>query len=209
MGLDWNPMSRPLAGHEEEFARLFAELNAGSFSDDDPRLERFRAISEAPFTTLGAPRVGESPEADAWLQANLREGASLDEARAAMRGYYVLDLLPEHEGFPVYSNYGLYDGIDRYSFRAKFLDDVADVIGEALMERAYTHMLAPELRAYGDALYQRAQAFAREHGVEHVEGVREIEDDVGTPARRAHILFAAATWCRFWADRGHGLDPWF
>jgi hypothetical protein len=100
MGLDWNPLSRPKAGHEEEFARLFAELNEGSLSEDDPRLGRFHEISEAPFTTLGAPRVGESPEADAWLRANLQEGADFEEARAGMRGYYVLDLLPETPSAP-------------------------------------------------------------------------------------------------------------
>jgi hypothetical protein len=83
------------------------------------------------------------------------------------------------------------------------------VIGDELMERAYARMLAPELRAYGDALYAKAQSFARAHGVEHVEAARDIDDELGTPARRAHILFSAAKWCRFWADRGHGLDPWF
>jgi hypothetical protein len=209
MGLDWNPLGRSRAGHEEEFTRLFAELDGGTVSDDDPRLERFREISEAPFETLGAPRVGSDPAADEWLRANLREGADFDEAKSAMSGYYVLDLLPESDGFPVYSNYPMYEGIDRYSFRAKFLDDVADLLGDELMERAYTRMLAHELRAYGDALFDKAAAYARAHGVEHVERERDIEDELGTPARRAHILYSAAKWCRYWAERNHGLDPWF
>jgi len=77
------------------------------------------------------------------------------------------------------------------------------------MERAYTRMLAPELSEFAGALHAKARELARAHGVEHVDGVRDIDDDEGTPARRAHILFSAARWCRFWADRGHGLEPWF
>lgn len=31
----------------------------------------------------------------------------------------------------------------------------------------------------------------------------------GSAETRADILLSAARWCLFWAERGHGMEPWF
>ena len=212
MGLDWNPLARPRDGHEEEFIRLFRSLEQEAPVENDPRMARFHEISQAPFELLGAPRVGIDAAADEWLRESLRESGRLDElekAREGMNGFYVLDLLPPCDGFPVYSHYGAYEGLDRYSFRAKFLDDVEDVLGPELYERAFRRMLASDLEEYGHLLLQAARTFAESRGVTAVAEAAEAPEEVGSDESRAHILFAAARWCLYWAQRGHGLDPWF
>src|SRR5687768_11804747 len=118
MGLDWNPMARPLAGYEAEFARLVATDLDAMATDDYERLRaRFDEISEPPFLTVGAPRIGYDAKADEWLCERLRDGdrvADFDEVRASMIGYCVLDLLPPSDGLPVYGSSG-YEGVDRYT----------------------------------------------------------------------------------------------
>ncbi len=231
MGLDWNPLARPLPGMEHEFDRLLAELDpdrararrglAGRLlaslwqteSRQRARIQRFRDISEPPFATLGAPRVGYDAAADAWLRQKLDangKAAELERARREMHGYCVLDLLPPCDGFPRYTNYGAYEGVDRYSFRAAFLDDVKEILGKDLHEKAWRRMTARELETYAAAIEAATRPWAERAGVAHVEHAQEAppyrEDD---PASRADVLFSAVRWCRFWASRGHGLEPWY
>ncbi len=208
MGLDWNPMARPKRGHDAEFAKLFRALEKYEPAEGDVKLARFREISQAPFETVDAPRVGFDKAANAWLASRLRDKRKRAKAMVAMKGYYVLDLLPECDGFPHYTNYGAYEGIDRYSFRAQFLNDVEGVLGKRLMTLAYKRMLADELARYGDALHDKARAFAKREGV-RVEKRREVPYDEASAESRAHILFAAARWCRYWSKRGHGLEPYY
>jgi len=209
VGLDWNPMARPKRGHEKEFARLFRALEKYEPKEDDAKLARFREISNAPFETLGAPRVGIDRAANAWLASRVKDKRKLAKVKASMKGYYVLDLLPECDGFPRYTNYGAYDGIDRYSFRAQFLNDVEMVLGDRLMTLAYKHMLADELARYGKAILGKARAFAKREGVTRVEKLREVDYDEESAESRAHIMFAAARWCLYWSKRGHGLEPYY
>jgi hypothetical protein len=132
-----------------------------------------------------------------------------DDVLKRMSGYYVLNLLPDSPGLPVYTSAG-YDGVDRYTFRAKFLDDVRAIIGDDLYNRAWVRMNALELMAYGSALLTIARSYAEEHGVTHLEHQRmPPEADEHTPESNAHILFSAAHWCRWWAERGHGLEPFW
>jgi len=208
MGLDWNPMARPKRGHDAEFAKLFRALEKYEPKEGDANIARFREISEAPFETLGAPRVGFDRAANAWLAKRVAKSKRA-KVMAAMKGYYVLDLVPECDGFPRYTNYGAYDGIDRYSFRAQFLNDVETILGKRLMTLAYKHMLADELGRYGSALLDKARAFAKREGVARVAKLREVEYDETSAESRAHIMFAAARWCRFWSKRGHGLEPYY
>jgi hypothetical protein len=213
MGLDWNPLPRPRPGHEAEFERLLAvDLERLAERDREAHLGRFAEITEAPWETLGAPRVGFDPEADAWLRERLREQGQEErfpEALAEMRGYYVLDLLPESPGLPVYGSLG-YEGVDRYTFQGKFLDDARELIGEELYRRAWDRMTATELHAYGEALLAAARRFAARHGLEALEHERESPtDDEASAAWRVHIVFSAAAWCLWWAARGHGLEPYW
>jgi len=231
VGLDWNPLARPKPGAEAEFDRLLAALVAGTVergpglfarmlpprkltkAELTERRARFQEISEPPFATLGAPRVGFDEAADAWLRERLdKDGklAEFEETQRKMHGYYVLALLPPCDGFPRYTHGGMYEGVDRYSFRAKFLDDVETIIGSDLHAKAYTRMSARQLAAYADELDAEARPWAARAGVAHIEHATEApasgEDD---PASQADILFSAIRWCRFWASRGHGLEPWY
>jgi hypothetical protein len=228
MGLDWNPLARPRAGKEAEFDRLFSLLNgkeplyltvfSAFFGISSPKRKRekrlgmFREISESPFETLGAPRVGFDAPADDWLRAKLEakgRAGDFENARRQMRGFFVLDLLPPCDGFPLYTNYPHYEGLDRYSFRAQFLNDCREVIGSELHERAWERMRARELAAYADELEAKVRPWAERQGVADVEHVTEPPDlSEDAPASKAHVLFSAIRWCRFWAARGHGLDTW-
>ena len=230
MGLDWSPMAKPRPGFEEEFVTIFRELEGDAVpekrrglarifrsrglteSERKARLERLREISDPPYALMGAPRVGYDEPADRWLIERLERAGTRDEyekARKEMHGYYVLDLLPPCDGFPPYTNYGAYEGLDRYSFRGSFLQDVQDVLGAELMDQAYRRMLPGELKQYGTKLLEKAKAFARAHGVALIERRPPSDVDEGGAAARADIIFAAAKWCLFWAERGHGLEPWF
>jgi hypothetical protein len=229
MGLDWNPMNRPLPGAETEFLRVFRQLEGheapergllgrlflgrGLTKGERARLTaRFQALTEPPYTVLGAPRVGIDAAADAWLREQLTaqgKDADFEVAREKMRGYYVLALAPACDGFPRYTPRGAY-GLERYSFRGQFLEDVAGIIGEPLHAQAYEAMLASELAEYADALEAATLPYARQHGLEHLAHARSEETfELGAPASNADILFSAIRWCRFWSQRGFGLAPWF
>ena len=208
MGLDWDPMPRAKPGHEREVAEIVMAFRR---TQDKAGFARFSEITELAFETLGAPRVGIDDAADAWLRTKVAP-ENFDEERAKMRGYYVLALLPECDGFPMYSNHEVSHELDRYSFRAQFLRDVEDELGPELFERAYVHLTVDEHVAYAAALLDTARKFAREHGVEHVDHVDRKQAktfDEGSDELRAQILFATARWCAYWSSRGHGLSPWF
>jgi hypothetical protein len=213
MGLDWNPLSRPKPGSEEEFERLLAvDLDQLGDAEREASIARFQEISDAPYETLGAPRVGFDAEANEWLRERLREQkreTQFANTVDQMRGYYVLDLLPESPGLPMYGSEG-YEGVDRYTFRAKFLDDAQGIIGDELYQRAWERMNADTLHAYGESLLEAGRQFAREHGLEALEHQREPPtDDDSSPEWRVHIVFSAAAWCLWWSARGHGLEPYW
>lgn len=214
MGLDWNPMARPKKGHELEFERLvIQDLDAMDESELARHISRFGEISEAPYETLGAPRVGHDSAANEWLHDRLREQGRENEYEKAtleMAGYYVLDLVPESPGLPVYSSGG-YEGVDRYTFRGAFLDVVQDQIGRELHERAWQKMSAAELLEYGNALMEAAHSYADQHGLADLEERRLPPEpfDPQTAPTRVHILFSAAKWCLWWGRHGHGLEPYF
>jgi hypothetical protein len=214
MGLDWNPTPRAKPGSEAKFERLMGiDLDEIDDVDREATIARIHAISETPFETIGAPRVGYDPRADSWLAERLREKGTeheLDHVRQEMHGYYVLDLMPDVPGLPVYSSFG-YHGVDRYTFRGQFLDDVRQIIGNDLYERVWHSMDAPELQAYGQALLHAGREYARQHGLEALENQREIPagSDPDSPDARAHIIFSAGNWCVWWARHGHGLEPYY
>ena len=213
MGLDWNPLSRPKPGHEQEFANI-VEMNVHELPPKEQQriIARLQDISEAPFETLGAPRVGFDPEAEEWLASQLKLSGrreSLASARKRMHGFYVLDLLPPNPGLPVYTSQG-YEGVDRYTFRGEFLKDVSGLLGEELFEAAYSLMTASELNVYGGRVLAVARAFAAKHGLERLEEQRDPpENDASSPEAHAHVLFSAARWCLWWSARGHGLEPYY
>lgn len=45
-------------------------------------------------------------------------------------------------------------------------------------------------------------------GAELFARVRVSSFEHETPESHAHVRFAAARWCLYWVQRGHGLMPW-
>jgi hypothetical protein len=113
-------------------------------------------------------------------------------------------------GFPIYTAAGLY-GLDPSSFRGQFLVGARDIVGDALLERAYCSQTAAELSAYGDALLAAARSWAAPRGLEHLEKL-DIPDDAwaeDSDAARVHAVFAAGRWCRHWGERGCEMKAWY
>lgn len=214
MGLDWNVSARPKAGHEEEYHQLWATMTGEGATSDEALVARFQEITIPAYTDIGAPQVGIDEAADQWVKTLMAENGDerpLAEVTQQMHGYYALGAMPECDGFPVYSNGGLYDGVDRTSFRGKFLADCEDIIGGELLNRAWEDLQASELMAYGQALKTVAETYAVENKVEHVLGLRDISDEdyANEAAAKAHFMISAAKWCIYWAERGFGLEPYF
>jgi hypothetical protein len=212
MALDWEPLLTPKRGYEQEFVDLFNKLVIASGARRAQLLEWLGNISVPVFETLGAPRVGFDEAADAWLRERAAKSdrlAELDEIKAEMHGYAVLDLMPPCDGFPVYSHYKTKDELERYSFNAELLAGVSEALGDELVRRAHTMMLPKAHREFADRLGEVATRFAAEHGLpEHVATIREPVFPEGSQERHGHILFAAAKWCAYWSGRGHGLAVW-
>ncbi len=209
VGLDWEPLAIPRRGHEREFVDLFHKL-AHAPAHRRPQLEEwFANVAEPPFATLGAPRIGHDPETEAWLLARVTRSnrlAELDQIRTEMHGYHVLELLPPCDGFPVYSRCKDVDFLERYAFNAELLLDLSDVLGTELFDAAFESMLADKHAAYASALTDVANQFWLDHGLpDHVATIREPVFPEGSLERKGHILYAAAKWCTYWSERGHGL----
>ncbi|QOJ09409.1 hypothetical protein [Nitrosomonas sp. H1_AOB3] len=221
MGLDWNPIGKPVAGHEEEYEKLFKLLSdtpiAGSWRDKFKQLfqridrdavtKRWLEIQVAPYVTIQAPQVGIDARADEWAKARYKENPPKDKTEAELlyelRGYYVVALAPPCDGIPYYSN-GPAGYVELYSFRSQcIVVDCKDIVGKALLEKCYQSCLAPGLSALGAELRACASDYASKHNVIHVEAVRELDTPEGSPESKAHILFSAARWCEYWSSRGH------
>jgi hypothetical protein len=136
-----------------------------------------------------------------------RPTAEEQQILVARRGYRVLQLVRPCDGLPVYTNALVNPNLELTSFRGQFLRDAENVLGDALLERAYQNLLPVQLLAYGRELQAVATAYARAHGVEEIAARRECPDaDEGSPESVAHIVASAARWCAFWAARGHWLN---
>ncbi len=231
MGLDMNPMAKPLAGHEDEFRDVLFRLDAkapdgsskgflgrlfGKSEDRDALLARFNEISVPPYAAIGAPIVGQDEAADTWVRETYAAGRmpgveSEAEALEKMAGYHALQAMPECDGFPVYTHAYDYEGVDRTSFRGSFLPLCQSFLGEALLNAAWNNMLADDLAAWGRDVGDAARRFAEQSNVTHVLGKRRPDEefDEEDPATLAHIADSAARWAVFWSERGHGSEAYF
>jgi len=123
-------------------------------------------------------------------------------------------LLPESDGLPAYSNWGLGSYWERWSFRAQFLDNSCeDVLGQTLLAEAWLHHLPDQLADYGKRLMNCARAYARIHNVSHILTARwfsakeeAMGEDSTSPLHKAHVIASAARWAAFWSSRGHGMN---
>jgi hypothetical protein len=206
MALDWEPLPTPKRGYEAEHESLVRKLERADGSLREQAMKWFLDITEPPFATIGAPRIGFDPEADEWLRSRLEKSGRLAELaaiQADMRGDHILEIMPPCDGFPVYSNHREAEHLDRYSFHAELLHGI---VSDDLWQQAHRMLVAPEHRQLAEQLLDAAMRFADDHKLpNHVETIREPVFAEGTPERGGHILFAAAKWCWYWSERGHGL----
>lgn len=229
MGLDMKVLGKPKPGHEQEFHALFDQLVRGApppkrgFLDRllkrpemsrDEKIARFLAVSEPHFSSIGAPVVGQDAAANDWVctafaNGNLTHFETADAAIAGLDGYCALQAMPDCDGFSTYTHAYAYEGVDRASFRGKFLEDCADILPHDLIGQAWETMTADELAVWAHAVRERAQSAAVTNNAMHVLGQHEIEDELGSPARAVHIADSAARWAAFWSSRGHGSEAYF
>jgi hypothetical protein len=209
MALDWEPLATPKRGYEREYVELFHALVQATGARRERVVRWFENVTDPPFATLGAPRIGYDEAADDWLRMRLEKSGRLGELarlQTEMHGDHVLELLPPSDGFPVYSNHLVSEYLDRYSFHAELLADVREVLGDELWQRAHEMMLVDDHRRFAEALLDAAIRFADQHKLpSQVETIREPVFAEGTVERSGHVLFAAAKWCWYWSERGHGL----
>lgn len=230
MGLDWLPGNKPKPGHEEEYMAIIQALDEGQQSekkgflarlfsrdpgkeiDEQALTERFHEISIPAYATLNAPRVGFDEPANDWAR-RMREEHQPDvpeeEWMKHHHGFYVLDLAPPCDGLPLYTNAPM-GYVEAYSFRAKFLEDCTDIIGDERFARGYERMTAPELVAYGRELIACAESWAAERGIDIGAIDRNSEDfDLESPEGKVDIVLSAGRWCKYWGEQGHILDPYY
>lgn len=121
-------------------------------------------------------------------------------------GYYVIELAEEQDGIPVYIALGQ----DENVFRAKFLDDCKDLIGEELYVEAWGSKLGDETLLYGQKLMSIADKVAKENQLEYLKEQRiPPEFDEESLESKLHILFSAAKWLIFYGKNGHGFEADF
>jgi hypothetical protein len=208
MGLDWNPGNKAKPGLEAEHEKLVRSIKSGSVADQEAALARFSEISINAYETLQAPRVGYDAEATQWAkEIYAQQQPELPEAEwlEQYKGYYALELLPPCDGLPRYTNAPITD-VEEFSFRAQFLQDCVDIIGEDLLKSSYELKLPAELMAYGKQLITRAEQHAAQHGLD----LAQLDEDTAKGIeRQLHIVLSAGRWCVFWAERGHMLDPYY
>jgi len=208
MGLDWNPANKPKPGCEKEYIELFDALSGESTPDIERKKLRFCEITTSAFETLEAPRVGINIEANDWAKkkyAEKKPDMSLEQWLEKFKGYYVLELVPKCDGLPRYSS-GCLGYVQLFSFRAQFLTDCTEIIGEKLLEEAYINKLVPEFKIYGQNLLAKAGEYMKKHNLKPPEKTPDNPDSV-----EAHIdvVLAASRWCKFWSDREHPLEAYW
>jgi len=232
VGLDWNPLGKPKPGFEAEFYALLGQLTKveswlqpspvshaliSAGTDSNALRQRLFDIQISPYETLGSPQVGRDPEADAWIKSKYETApnkpASIDEWVRQFQGYYAVALLPDNDGLPVYSNSALSGPWERWSFRAKFLDDCRNVLGDGLFYEAWFHHAPAQLADYGVRLMNCASVYAAANDVSHVLHMRSLDEadalrakETSSPLHKAHIIASAARWATYWSLRGHGQE---
>jgi len=222
MGLDWKPMNRPKPGREKEYEDIFMALQkkeeTSFFSKllgkkqngREKLLESFFDISIPAYETLNAPRVGFDNNATEWAKEKYEfredKALSLEEFLRQMYGYYVVELVPEHDGIPLY----IAPHYEPHIFRAQFLKDCEQIIGERMLETAYTSQLAQGAILFGQQIMGIADDYAIKNNVTYLKNQRLPPDfDEDSAESKAHIMFSAAKWLLWWGERGHGYEADF
>ena len=224
MGLDWRPMGKPKLGFEERYNQIFRiiqgiekqkelsfldKLKGKRVETREQLIEEFLDNCIKTYETIKAPRVGYAEVANEWIKskyAGSDKSLSKEEFFKQYWGYYVIELAEELDGVPVY----IAIGQDENVFRAQFLDDCKDLIGEELYNEAWGTKLANETLVYGQRLMTIADKVATENNLLYLKNQRLPPDtDEDSLDWKVHILYAAAKWLIFYGKNGHGYEADF
>jgi hypothetical protein len=144
-----------------------------------------------------------------------RGSSSSEDATTTLKeffGYYVLRLV-KCDGVSVYSNGGLYDGVDETSFRGELLKNCASVIDKGLLDAAWEHKFPEAATAYGRALLAAAEAAGTAPRGAHPSILSRLGfvKSAETPplSEQLDIVRAAGRWFVFWGDLGHAIRAYF
>ncbi len=210
MGLDWIPGARALPGEEGKFDELLAQIKISSGAELAKLNEQLDNISSYKFDVLNIPVVGTDIAADNYMKQLYEEGNVEEPFEIWVldkKGKFVLDLAEPCDGLPKFSNSGLYEDVDITSFRANFLKDCVDIIGNELLDKAFEMMTAKELCNYSEALEKKALEFAHVRGIDITKVDWETENKA-QPLEQLDIVLCASRYCRFWGTRGYYMHAW-
>ena len=213
MGLDMRPLSKPKAGKEQRFYELYSLIPSENLSPDqrEQLLEEWFALGIPSYETIKAPQVGRDAQADAWLREQYDaddnpDKPPFDEVYQDYQGYYVIELATEQDSVPVYRAFGQ----DENVFRGQFLADCQELIGEDLLNEAWSNHLAEEAVDYAHRLIAAVTPAAQQHGLEYLKDQYEPpEAEPESLESQLHIIYSLARWLIFYGSRGHGYEADF
>lgn len=214
MGLDLMPMGKPKPGFESDFL-LFLEKKRQGTELNEAEVERFQANTIPPYETLNAPRVGFDAAANDWIVESRRTagGNSLvAQIISENNGYFVLQLLKSCDGVPEFSNGGLYEGVDRTSFRGSFLDDCSDYLAREVIAEAWEPIKNPAAAVtFGSQLLEFAYSPPTIVKPKSTFLNRMFGQKIAPSSlqQQVEILKQAGKWYIFWGNRGHHIEAWF
>ena len=213
MGLDMRPLSKPKAGQEKRFYELYSLILSENLAPDQQEqlLEEWFALGIPSYETIKAPQVGRDAQADVWLREQYEANDNpdkppFDEVYQDYQGYYVIELAPEQDSVPVYRAFDQ----DENVFRGQFLADCQELIGEDLLNEAWSNHLAEEAVDYAQRLIAAVTPTAQQHRLEYQKDQYEPpEADPESLESQLHIVYSLARWLIFYGSRGHGYEADF
>ena len=213
MGLDMRPLSKPKAGQEKRFYELYSLILSENLSPDQQEqlLEEWFALGIPSYETIKAPQVGRDAQADVWLREQYEANDNpdkppFDEVYQDYQGYYVIELATEQDSVPVYRAFDQ----DENVFRGQFLADCQELIGEDLLNEAWSNHLAEEAVDYAQRLIAAVTPTAQQHRLEYLKDQYEPpEADPESLESQLHIVYSLARWLIFYGSRGHGYEADF
>ena len=213
MGLDMRPLSKPKAGQEKRFYELYSLILSENLAPDQQEqlLEEWFALGIPSYETIKAPQVGRDAQADVWLREQYEADDSpdkppFDEVYQDYQGYYVIELATEQDSVPVYRAFGQ----DENVFRGQFLADCQELIGEDLLNEAWSNHLAEEAVDYAQRLIAAVTPTAQQHRLEYLKDQYEPpEADPESLESQLHIVYSLVRWLNYYGTRGHGFEAYF
>jgi len=218
MDLDLRPLGRPKLGYEKRFVEIYEmimqkRIPKPTFLDkllrrkipteEDLLQEMFD--NQVDYSGLiRAPRVGRDREANNWIKKKYSESdksVSESDLLKINDGFYVLDLAKESDGVPFYNAVPE----DKSAFRAQYLLDCVDLIGEDLVCEAWDTKLADATLDYGQRLMTVADRIGNENNLQFLKNLRVPPNtDEDSIEFKLHVVYSLAKWLIFYGKNGHG-----